>query len=61
MEKSLKHLSTADHRLYKAMQDWTNHVGDMLAHVNDVLAPRRFDEILLGDFATLRQIIARKV
>jgi len=32
-------------------------VGEILAHVNDVLTPPRFDEILKDDFAALRQML----
>jgi hypothetical protein len=37
-----------------------NEVGDMLAYVNDVLAPRRFEEIVKDDFAALRQMLQQR-
>jgi internalin A len=55
MEKHFKDLAEADFRLYKAMQEWHNRIGDMLAYVNDVLSPHGFDEIVKDDFASLRQ------
>jgi hypothetical protein len=42
------------------MQEWHNRIGDMLAHVNDVLTPHGFDEILKDDFAELRQMLQRR-
>jgi internalin A len=39
MEEKFRHLAESDFRLYKAMQEWHNRIGDMLAYVNDVLAP----------------------
>jgi hypothetical protein len=39
MEQDFTHLGEADIRLYKAMKDWHNHVGDILAYVSDVLHP----------------------
>jgi hypothetical protein len=41
---------------YKAMQEWRNRIGDMLAYVNDVLTPHGFDETVKDDFAALRQM-----
>ena len=35
MEHHFKDLGEADFRLYKAMQEWHNRIGDMLAYVND--------------------------
>jgi internalin A len=57
MKKQLSDLGTADFALYKSMQDWYNHVGDMLAYVNDKLSPHGFDEIVKDDFAALRQML----
>ena len=57
MEESHQHLGERDFSLYKAMKDWHNHVGDMLAYVNDVLTPHGFDEIVKDDFAGLRQLL----
>jgi hypothetical protein len=44
---------------YKAMQEWHNRIGDMLAYVNDVLTPHGFDETVKDDFAALRQMVLR--
>jgi internalin A len=60
MKKLLSDLGTADFALYKAMQDWYNHVGDMLAYVNDTLHPHGFDEILKDDFAVLREMLQQR-
>jgi internalin A len=57
MEQHFKDLGEADFRLYKAMQDWHNRIGNMLAFVNDVLTPHGFDEIVKDDFAALRQML----
>ena len=60
MEEHFSHLAEADFRLYKAMQEWHNRIGDMLAYVNDVLTPHGFHEIVKDDFAGLRQMLARR-
>jgi hypothetical protein len=60
MEEKFRHLSEADFRLYKAMQEWHNRIGDMLAYVNDVLSPHGFDEIVKDDFASLRQMLQQR-
>ena len=60
MEQHFKDLGEADFRLYKAMQDWHNRIGDMLAYVNDKLVPHGFDEIVKGDFAALRQMLSAR-
>jgi internalin A len=60
MELHFKDLAEADFRLYKAMQEWHNRIGDMLAYVNDVLGPHGFDEIVKDDFASLRQMLQRR-
>ena len=46
-------------RSTKAMQEWHNRIGDMLAYVNDVLSPHGFDEIVKDDFAALRKMLQR--
>jgi internalin A len=60
MELHFKDLAEADFRLYKAMQEWHNRIGDILAYVNDVLHPHGFDEIVKDDFAGLRQMLQRR-
>jgi hypothetical protein len=60
MELHFMDLGEADFRLYKAMQEWHNRIGDMLAYVNDVLHPHGFDEIVKDDFAALRQMLERR-
>ena len=57
MEQHFKDLGESDFRLYKAMQEWHNRIGDMLAYVNDVLVPHGFDEVVKDDFAALRQML----
>jgi hypothetical protein len=49
-----------DFRLYKAMQEWHNRIGDMLAYVNDILTPRGFDESVKDDFSALRRMLQRR-
>jgi hypothetical protein len=61
MQQHFKDLGEVDFRLYKAMQEWHNRIGDMLAHVNDVLTPHEFDDIIKNDFAGLRQMLARRL
>jgi hypothetical protein len=51
MEQHLSRIGQADFRLYQETKKWYVDVGDMLAYVNDVLTPRRFDEIVKNDFA----------
>ena len=53
MEKHIKDLGEMDFRLYKSMQEWHNRIGDMLAYLNDVLAPHGFDDIVKDDCAAL--------
>jgi internalin A len=60
MEQKFRHLAEADFALYKAMQEWHNRIGDMLAYVNDKLVPHGFDEIVKDDFAALRQMLERR-
>src|SRR4051794_38843316 len=36
-------------------------VGDIMAHVNDVLRPVGFDSIVRDDFAALKQMLAQRV
>jgi internalin A len=60
MELHFKDLAEADFRLYKAMQEWHNRIGDMLAYVNDKLHPHGFDEIVKDDFGELRQMLERR-
>lgn len=57
MELHFKDVGEADFRLYRAMQEWHNRIGDMLAYVTDVLTPHGFDEIVKDDFAALRQML----
>jgi len=58
MELNFKDLGEADFRFYKSMQEWHNRIGDMLAYLNDVLAPHGFDEIVKDDFAALLQMFS---
>jgi hypothetical protein len=41
MEEKFRHLAESDFRLYKAMQEWHNRIGDLLAYVNDAKALNR--------------------
>ena len=59
MAQHLSDIGVADFALYKAMQDWHNRVGDILAYVNDVLHPHGFEAIVKDDFAALRQMLQR--
>ena len=59
MEKTLgKDLGEMDFRLYKSMQEWHNRIADILAYINDVLAPHGFDDIVRDNFAELRQMLS---
>jgi hypothetical protein len=60
MEKRSQHLGVEDFKLYKAMQDWHNHVGDMLAYVGDKLHPHGFEQIVENDFAALMRMLGGK-
>jgi len=57
LKADLDYLSVEDFRLYRAMKDWYNHVGDMLVYVNGVLHPHGFEEIVKDGFAALRQML----
>jgi internalin A len=59
MKHELSNLGTADFRLYKEMQKWYLDVGEILAHVSDVLSPHGFDDIVKDEFAALRQMLQR--
>jgi len=39
MEDKFRPLAEADFRLYKAMQEWHNRIGDMLAYLCERHAP----------------------
>jgi hypothetical protein len=60
LKADLDYMSVEDFACYKAMKDWHNRIGDMLAYVNDKLAPHGFDEIVKDDFAALRQMLQRR-
>ncbi|HTB37614.1 MAG TPA: hypothetical protein VK777_11020, partial [Reyranella sp.] len=59
MEQHLTRLGEEDFKLYGAMKRWHNEVGNMLTHVNDVLQPHGFDDIVKDDFGALRQMLQR--
>jgi len=52
-------LGEGDFAEYRAMRQWYMQLSDMLRHINDVLHPRGFEEILKDDFAALRQMLQR--
>jgi internalin A len=54
------YMSEGDFRLYQNMKEFSNHVGAMLTHVNDVLHPHGFQDIVKDDFAALRQMLERR-
>ena len=60
MKYELPNIGPADFRLYKEMQKWYLDVGEILAHVSDVLTPYGFDEIVKDDFAALRQMLKQR-
>jgi internalin A len=57
LKADIDYMSVEDFARYKAMKDWHNRIGDMLAYVNDKLVPHGFDEIVKDDFAALRQML----
>jgi internalin A len=61
LKTDLDYLGEDDSRLYQNMKKWYVDVGDMLAYVNDVLTPLGFDDIVKGDFASLRQMLSRRI
>jgi internalin A len=60
LKSNLDYLSVEDFRLYQDMKRWYVDVGNMLSHINDVLSPHGFDEIVKDDFANLRQMLSRR-
>ena len=56
-EQKLSRVPIDDFRRYKEMNKWYLDVGEILAHVNDVLTPHGFDEIVKDNFAGLRQML----
>jgi hypothetical protein len=61
MEQHVGHLGLEDLRLYCSMRDWHNCVGDLLAYIANVLAPRGCDEIARNNYAILRKMLSRKL
>ncbi|MFN9197409.1 MAG: toll/interleukin-1 receptor domain-containing protein, partial [Planctomycetaceae bacterium] len=49
LEKRWKSLGKQDLQLLHAMRGWSLDIGDMLAFLNDTLAPRRLEEIRQAD------------
>jgi hypothetical protein len=60
LKADLDYMSVEDFARYKAMKDWHNRIGDMLAYVNDKLVPHGFDNIVKDDFAALHQLLERR-
>ena len=60
LKSNLDYLSVEDFRLYQDMKRWYVDVGNMLSHINDVLSPHGFDEIVKDHFAALRQMLSRR-
>ena len=57
LEKRWKSLGKQDLQLLHAMRGWSQNIGDMLAFLNDTLAPRRLEEIRQADFQALRELL----
>ena len=54
-------IGSRDFQLYKAMMNWHNDVGDILAFINDVLHPDGFEAIVANEYQGLRTMLkARK-
>jgi hypothetical protein len=60
-EQKLSRVAMDDFRRYKEMQKWYLSVAAVLAYTNDVLTPRGFDDIVKDDFASLRQMLSRRI
>ena len=60
LKADLDYLGQDDIRLYQNMKKWYVDVGDMLAYVHDVLVPYGFENIVMDDFAALRQMLQRR-
>ncbi len=60
MLKAVTQLGATDFQLHRAMRDWANHLGDILAHVNDVLAPRGMGDIVKDNCRGFREMLRRK-
>jgi hypothetical protein len=61
LKTDLDYLAVDDFRLYQNMKKWYVDVGNILAYVNDVLTPHGFDDIVKDDFASLRQMLSRRI
>ena len=57
-EQKLSRVAMDDFRRYKDMQKWYLDVADMLTYITDVLTPHGFDQIVMDDFAQLRQTLS---
>jgi internalin A len=57
MEASLTHMGPGDFELYKAMQDWHNHVGEILEDLADMLHPVGSAGIEKDGFAGLKAML----
>jgi hypothetical protein len=60
LKADLDYLAVEDFARSKAMKDWDNRIGDMLAYISDIRTPHGFDEIVKDDFAGLRQMLKRQ-
>lgn len=57
LKADLQYLSVESFRLYRDMQDWYNHVGEMLGYINEVRSHRGFEDIVKDDFKALREML----
>jgi internalin A len=60
IEPRIQSLGWQDYRRYKAMKNWYNDVGDILATLNDVLSPHTFEDIVADNYQALRTMLKRQ-
>jgi hypothetical protein len=61
LKSNLDYVGVDDFHLYQNMKKWYVDVGNMLTYVNDVLTPHGFDDSVKDDFASLRQMLSRRL
>ena len=52
-------LEANDNLLLVLMSRWTEEVSDLLAHIEDMVHPRSFEEIGADDFAAVKELLER--
>jgi len=57
LKQNIDLLGPKDLQLLRDMRRWSQEISEMLAFLNDTLAPRRLEEIRQADFQALRELL----